>query len=57
MSALSHTLHGIMDADPEATRRNSIGKTRDSINQVRARLVTLLCLLSRRAHSSKRPCG
>jgi hypothetical protein len=46
-----------MDADPEATRRNSIGKTRDSINQVRARLVTLLCLLSRRAHSSKRPCG
>jgi len=34
-SVLSHTIHGIMDVDPEATRRNSIGKTRDSIIQVR----------------------
>ncbi|CAG8655301.1 1296_t:CDS:1, partial [Diversispora eburnea] len=34
LSVLSHTIHGIMDVDPEATRRNSIGKTRDSIIQV-----------------------
>lgn len=33
-SALSHTLHGIIDVDPEATRRNNIGKTRDAIVQV-----------------------
>jgi sorting nexin-41/42 len=33
-SVLSHTIHGIMDVDPEATRRNSIGKTRDTIIQV-----------------------
>ena len=33
-SVLSHTIHGIMDVDPETTRRNSIGKTRDSIIQV-----------------------
>ncbi|CAG8496654.1 12027_t:CDS:2, partial [Acaulospora colombiana] len=32
-SVLSHTIHGIMDVDPEATRRNSIGKTRESIIQ------------------------
>lgn len=34
-SALSHTLHGIIDVDPEATRRNNIGKTRDAIVQVK----------------------
>jgi hypothetical protein len=34
-SALSHTLHSIVDVDPEATRRNNIGKTRDAIVQVR----------------------
>lgn len=33
-SALSHTIHGIIDVDPEATRRNNIGKTRDAIVQV-----------------------
>lgn len=33
-SALSHTLHSIVDVDPEATRRNNIGKTRDAIVQV-----------------------
>ncbi|KAI1316864.1 Sorting nexin, cytoplasm-to-vacuole targeting pathway/endosomal sorting [Mortierella claussenii] len=32
-SALSHTIHGIIDVDPEATRRNNIGKTRDAIVQ------------------------
>lgn len=34
LGALSHTFQGIVDADPETTRRNSIGKTRESINQV-----------------------
>jgi len=39
-SVLSHTIHGIMDVDPEATRRNSIGKTRESIIQLEEALVT-----------------
>lgn len=34
LGALSHTFHGIVDVDPEATRRNTITKTRESINQV-----------------------
>ncbi|KAG0226006.1 Sorting nexin, cytoplasm-to-vacuole targeting pathway/endosomal sorting [Actinomortierella wolfii] len=39
-SALSHTIHGIMDVDPEATRRNNIGKTRDAIAQLEEQLET-----------------
>ncbi|CAG8509171.1 7414_t:CDS:2 [Acaulospora morrowiae] len=39
-SVLSHTIHGIMDVDPEATRRNSIGKTRESIIQLEEALET-----------------
>ncbi|KAK3842065.1 MAG: hypothetical protein J3R72DRAFT_443560 [Linnemannia gamsii] len=39
-SALSHTLHGIIDVDPEATRRNNIGKTRDAIVQLEDQLET-----------------
>ncbi|KAG8984838.1 Sorting nexin, cytoplasm-to-vacuole targeting pathway/endosomal sorting, partial [Tulasnella sp. 427] len=34
LSALSYSLHGIMDVDPEAARRNNISKARDSIGQV-----------------------
>lgn len=34
LGALSHTFHGIVDVDPEATRRNTITKTRELINQV-----------------------
>lgn len=34
LGALSHTFQGIMDVDPEATRRNNIGKTRDTITQL-----------------------
>lgn len=34
LGALSHTLNGMVDADPDMTRRNNIGKTRDSITQV-----------------------
>ncbi|GAA5833022.1 hypothetical protein JCM11251_006482 [Rhodosporidiobolus azoricus] len=33
-SALSHSVKGLVDSDPEATRRNSIGKTREQINQL-----------------------
>lgn len=32
--AISHTWQGMVDVDPEATRRNSIGKTRESIHEV-----------------------
>ncbi|KAF9102362.1 Sorting nexin, cytoplasm-to-vacuole targeting pathway/endosomal sorting [Mortierella sp. AM989] len=39
-SALSHTLHGIIDVDPEATRRNNIGKTKDAIAQLEEQLET-----------------
>ncbi|TIB69187.1 hypothetical protein E3P77_00697 [Wallemia ichthyophaga] len=38
LGAISHTLQGIMDADPEATRRNSIGKTRESIQGLESAL-------------------
>lgn len=34
LSALSYTLHGMMDADPETARRNGISKTRENISQV-----------------------
>jgi sorting nexin-4 len=34
LSALSYTLHGMMDVDPETARRNGISKTRESISQV-----------------------
>jgi sorting nexin-41/42 len=33
LSALSYTLHGMMDVDPETARRNSISKTRELISQ------------------------
>jgi hypothetical protein len=35
LGALTHTFHAVVDVDPESTRRNSIGKTRESINEVR----------------------
>jgi sorting nexin-4 len=34
INALSYTLHGMIDADPEAARRSSISKTRETISQV-----------------------
>lgn len=34
LSALSYTLHGMMDVDPETARRNNISKTRENISQV-----------------------
>lgn len=34
LSALSYTLHGMMDADPESARRSGISKTRETISQL-----------------------
>lgn len=34
LSALSHSITGLMDGDPEATRRSNISKTRDTISQL-----------------------
>ncbi|EGN92207.1 hypothetical protein SERLA73DRAFT_191464 [Serpula lacrymans var. lacrymans S7.3] len=34
LSALSYTLHGMMDVDPETARRNGISKTRETISQL-----------------------
>ncbi|GAA5990219.1 hypothetical protein JCM10908_005879 [Rhodotorula pacifica] len=34
VSALRHSVKGLVDSDPEATRRSSIGKTREQINQL-----------------------
>jgi sorting nexin-41/42 len=34
LSALSYTIHGMMDADPESARRSGISKTRETISQV-----------------------
>ncbi|KAG6919002.1 hypothetical protein DXG01_010241 [Tephrocybe rancida] len=34
LNALSYTLHGMMDVDPESARRNSITKTRENISQL-----------------------
>lgn len=36
LDALSYTLHGMMDVDPETARRNGITKTRETISQVRS---------------------
>lgn len=35
LSALSYTIHGMMDVDPETARRNSITKNKETISQVR----------------------
>ena len=34
LNALSYTLHGMMDVDPETARRNTITKTRETISQL-----------------------
>jgi hypothetical protein len=34
LNAVKHSLSGMMDVDPEATRRANIGRTRDNISQV-----------------------
>ena len=47
LNALSYTLHGMMDVDPETARRNGITKTRENISQVRS----LVCMLVHPLHS------
>jgi hypothetical protein len=42
LSALSYTIHGMMDADPESARRSGISKTRETISQVAAHLVPIV---------------
>ena len=42
LNALSYTIHGMMDVDPETARRNGISKTRETISQVRLRCRTFL---------------
>jgi sorting nexin-41/42 len=42
LSALSYTIHGMVDADPESARRSGISKTRETISQVVAHLVPIV---------------
>lgn len=42
---LSHAMHGIVDVDPERTRRDQIGKTKESLTHVRFSLFHRLLLL------------
>ena len=35
LGRISHAMHGIVDVDPERTRRDQIGKTKESMNHVR----------------------
>ena len=35
LGAIQHSIHNMIDVDPEATRRSNISKTRESIAQVR----------------------
>lgn len=44
LNALSYTLHGMMDVDPETARRSGITKTRENISQVSGSLCgSILC--------------
>lgn len=44
ISAVKHSISGMMDVDPEATRRANIGRTRDNISQVGAENLCSCCL-------------
>ena len=52
LDALSYTIHGMMDVDPETARRNGITKTRETISQVSIHLVTVV-FTALRSTSSK----
>lgn len=54
LSAVKHSLSGMMDVDPEATRRANIGKTRDNISQVSAGVGSLAFSCFAVANSSSR---
>lgn len=44
LNALSYSLHGMMDVDPETARRNSISKTKESISQVSYIFICIIVL-------------
>lgn len=44
LNALSYTIHGMMDTDPESARRSGISKTRETISQVAVIRLPLLSL-------------
>ncbi|KAK9766393.1 Sorting nexin, cytoplasm-to-vacuole targeting pathway/endosomal sorting [Basidiobolus ranarum] len=46
LNRLSYTIHGIIDVDPEATRRNNIGKTREQITLLEEQLESINTELS-----------
>ena len=48
---ISHAVHGIVDVDPERTRRDQIGKTRESMLQV-SRLLLRSCVCGGRGFES-----
>ena len=41
LGRISHAVHGIVDVDPERTRRDTIGKTKESLSHVRPVSLTL----------------
>lgn len=46
LNALSYTIHGMMDVDPETARRNGISKTRETISQVSLFHVLLVFIMT-----------
>ena len=57
LNALSYTLHGMMDVDPETARRNGITKTREGISQVCTWLSLIqILILTPRETSLKTAC-
>ena len=56
-NALSYTLHGMMDVDPETARRNGISKTKETISSVCVCFVCLAQILTCIFSSWKRRCN
>ena len=55
LNALSYTIHGMMDTDPESARRSGISKTRETISQVAAIWLPLLSMAKRLFSSLRTP--
>ena len=51
LDALSYTIHGMMDVDPETARRNGITKTRETISQVSVHQVLFMFTVLRSTSS------
>ena len=52
LNALSYTLHGMMDADPETARRNGITKTRENISLVCLSIRVIFCITRLKINNS-----